>query len=435
MQFPIKILAFLLKKEAQIIIKKYKPVIIGVTGNVGKTSTRMAIYEVLKSKKRVRTAVKNFNNELGLPATIIGELEGDYSFWYWFKTILLGLKIILINDKNYPEILVLEYGIDKPGDMDKLLSIVTPFIGVITQIGEIPVHIEFFESRLELVREKSKLIFSLPHTGFAVLNADSIDIDYFKEKTKALPVTYGMNKNADLKITGFKTDWDKKRNVYFSEFNISYNGTKINLHLENVCGEMSAYVCGAAFVVGLIFNIHPEKIKEVLSLNYKNPPGRQNILKGINDSIIIDDTYNASPESVKEALNVLSRLPAKRKIAVLGDMLELGVYTLEAHEKIGKIASKVCDILITLGEKAIFIKEGALKNGFNSKKIFSFNNINETTSFLKNLLRKGDLVLIKGSQGVRMEKITKELMLDKEDASKLLVRQSPNWLAKKGLYD
>lgn len=434
MSFFVKILKFFLEQEAKIILKKYKPVIIGVTGNVGKTSTKKAIFEVLRVEKRVRTAVKNFNNELGLPATIIGELESDYSFRYWLKTIILGLKNILIRNKNYPEVLVLEYGVDKPGDMDKLIGIARPHIGVITQVGEMPVHIEFFENRLELVKEKSKLIFSLPSTGFALLNAESIDLDYFEEKTRALVVTYGFSKDADVKISNFSMGLDKKSNVYFCRFKIGYNGSSWEIDLSDVVGKMSAYAAAVGFTIGLIFNIHPQKIKEALCRNYKNPPGRQNIITGINGSVIIDDTYNASPSSMQEALETLGALPAKRKVAVLGDMLELGVYTLEAHEKIGKLAAKVADILITVGEKANFVREGAIKNGFRPQKTFAFNDINEATNTLRDILRKGDLVLVKGSQGVRMEKVVKGIMLYPEKAKDLLVRQNPKWLAKKGLY-
>jgi UDP-N-acetylmuramoyl-tripeptide--D-alanyl-D-alanine ligase len=435
MKIILKILTFILKNEAILILKKYKPKIIGITGNVGKTSTKNAVYCVLKNEKKVRTSFKNFNNELGLPASIIGEIKGDFSFCYWLKTIFLGLFNIVFRNKNYPEIIILEYGIDKPNDMNYLLEIAKPDIGIMNPVGKIPVHIEFFENRTAIVKEKAKLIKAVPSTGFAILNADSKDIDYLKDASGANLITYGTSKNADVKIKNFKNNFDKKTNSYFITFVLSYNGTKINFLIKNVIGKPAAYAIAAGFTVGLIFNIKPFQIKENIENNYKNPPGRENIITGIKNSTIIDDTYNASPEATEEALKTLSSLPAKRKIAVLGDMLELGIYTKESHEKIGEIAAKVCDLIFTVGEKAQSIRNGAIKNGFNPSKIYSFKKINEASQVLKSKIKSGDLILIKGSQGVRMEKITKNVMQNKELAEELLVRQTPSWLAKPGIYD
>jgi len=430
-----KILSLILKKEAQLIIKKYEPTIIGITGNVGKTSTKTAIYEVLKTEKKVRTAIKNFNNELGLPAVIISEAESDYSFLYWLKTAIYGLIQIIFKNKNYPEILILEYGVDAPSDMDKLLEIATPQIGVMTSIGEIPVHIEFFENRLALVKEKSKMIGALPSTGIAILNSDSIDLDFLQEKSKAYVITYGFNKNANIKIKDFKNEISYKENKIFTYFKISYNGNSYEIKLENIVGKPVTYAIAAAFTVGLTFGINPQKIVENISTGYRNPPGRETIIKGIKETLIIDDTYNASPQAMEEALNTLNFIKAKRKIAVLGDMLELGIHTLEAHEKIGKEAAKVVNLLITVGTKGKLIAEGAKKYGLDKKNIYSFYSLEETGNFLQKIIKKGDLILIKGSQGVRMEKITKSIMFEPKKAKELLTRQSPKWLAKPGLYD
>lgn len=434
-KFLLKILSFILKKEAQLIVRKYRPTIIGITGNVGKTSTKTAIYEVLKTEKNVRTAVKNFNNELGLPAVIISEKESDYSFLYWLKTAIYGLVQIIFKNKNYPEILILEYGVDVPSDMDRLLEIATPQIGVITPIGEIPVHIEFFENRLALVKEKAKMIGSLPATGIAILNSDSIDLDFFQEKSKAYIITYGFSKNANIKIKDFETEINYKENKIFTSFKISYNGSSYEIKLENIVGKSASYAIAAAFTVGLTFGMTPQKIVENICAHYKNPPGRENIIYGIKDSFILDDTYNASPQAMEEALHTLNTLNAKRKIAVLGDMLELGIHTLEAHEKIGKEAAKIVNLLITVGVRGKLIAEAAKKNGLDKKNIYSFDTLEETAAFLQKIIKKDDLILIKGSQAVRMEKITKSIMLEPEKAKEFLVRQSPKWLAKAGLYD
>ena len=176
------------------------------------------------------------------------------------------------------------------------------------------------------------------------------------------------------------------------------------------------------------------KISEAL-VNYRSPAGRLTLIKGIKQSNIIDDTYNASPLAMREALETLKRLKAKRKIAVFGDMLEIGKYTMQAHEEIGHFASKVIDILITVGTRAKFIAEGAAKFGMSKKSIFQFDDVNKAGIFLQDKIQKGDLILIKGSQGVRMEKIVEEVMAEPQRAEELLVRQTPVWKKRKGMYE
>jgi UDP-N-acetylmuramoyl-tripeptide--D-alanyl-D-alanine ligase len=430
----LKLLTFLLKVEAKLIVKKYKPTIIGITGNVGKTSTRKAIYTVIKEFKKTRTSSKNFNNELGLPTTIITNKEGDYSFSFWLKVLFEGIIKIILKDKNYPEILIIEYGIDKPKDMDKLLEIAKPHIGVMTIIGKIPVHIEFFKNREEIVNEKAKMISSLPLTGVAVLNEDSIDIQKLKQKTKSYVITYGFKKNADIRIKKIETKINKKELKVTTTIKIAYDKKEYEINLKNSAGKPLAYEVSAAFLVGLLFGIQPEKIADILSKSFEAQEGRGKILNGIKNSFIIDDTYNASPLSMEEALNTLKNIKAKRKIAVLGDMLELGVYSLKAHEEIGKIAASICNLIITIGERGKIIGEAAIKSGFNKKNIYHFQKIEEVANFLKENIKKDDLILLKASQGVRLEKVVKEIIANKEDI-KYLVRQSSKWLAKKGFYD
>jgi len=176
------------------------------------------------------------------------------------------------------------------------------------------------------------------------------------------------------------------------------------------------------------------EIAEALN-RYESLPGRFKIIAGVKSSTVIDDTYNASPLAMQEALDTLRSLKAKRKIAVLGDMLEIGKYTLQAHESIGRLAAKSVDILITIGLRAKFIAEAAIRAGLPKRSIFNFMSVVEAGVFLRNKIQKGDLILIKGSQAVRMEKIVKEIMAEPGRASELLVRQSKVWLHKPGMYD
>lgn len=433
-----KILNFLvniLKKIAKLTVKKYKPLIIGITGNVGKTSTKEMVALFLKQEKRIWFSSKSFNNELGLPLAIIGDFKEVDGKLFWILVILKGFFQLIFTNKNYPEILVLEYGIDKPFDMNYLLNIAKPSIGIFTQSGEIPVHIEFFQDKEGIFKEEAKLIYSLPATGLAVLNADNLDILNLKKETKANVLTYGFKEEADIRIINFKSELINDK--FFTFFKINYHGKIIPFKIENVVGKNIAYNLASAIAVGLYLNINILKINEVLK-DYQSPPGRLRILKGLKNSIIIDDTYNASPQAVLNALEVLSFIKNRKKILVLGDMLELGKYSYEAHKMIGERLRKNTDFVILLGHKTKIVYETAILNGFEKKNIFYFEpplDYQKIADFVKNFLNKDSVVLLKGSQGLRLEKIVKELIIDKEKAKYLLVRQNKAWLLKKGIYE
>lgn len=423
----------LLKKILKILAKatlwRYKPTVVGITGNVGKTSAKEAACVVLGHTKKVRGSPKSFNNEVGLPLAILGDWEETGGVFFWFKVFLTSFFRIIFKSRRYPEILILEYGIDRPGDMRRLLNIARPTIAAVTAIGDIPVHVEFFAGKEALAREKSKIIGQLPSTGFALVNTDDIEVNEMKNHTRAQVMTFGFANNADIRISNFElTD------VPGLTFKLNYGGSFIPVRLNGVLGRAQAYSAAVAAGLGLIFGMNLVDIAEALG-HYHSPAGRLKVIPGIKDSVIIDDTYNAAPLSTHAALDVLRHIEAKRRIAVLGDMLEIGKYTLEAHEEIGGLAAKSADILVTIGNRAKFIAEGAIKAGKSKKSIYSFLNLKEAGLFVQSKVGKGDVVLVKGSQAVRMEKIVKELMAEPERAGELLVRQNKTWLARKGMYE
>lgn len=426
------ILKLLLRWLSVLTIWRYKPGIIGITGNVGKTSTKSAVLAVLGYDRKVRASGKSFNNELGLPLTILGNWESTEGLFFWPKVLVYGLFQVLVKNPAYPQILVLEYGVDRPGDMAYLLRIARPQIGIVTALGDIPVHVEFFAGPEAVKKEEVKLINVLPTTGFAILNADDLKVMEMREQSRAHPVTFGFKVGAEMRITGFANRLD--RDFKGIIFKLTYGGSTVPVRLNDVLGRTHAYAAAAAASLGLIYGMNLVKIAEAL-FYYKPPAGRLRLIRGIKDSFIIDDTYNSSPLAAHEALDTLQLLKAKRKIAVLGDMLELGKYTMEAHEELGWLIPKSADLLMTVGSRAKFIAERAAKSGFSKKKIMSFMNVGEAGLELQRIMKKGDLILVKGSQAVRMEKIVKEVMAEPAKASELLARQSRVWLKKKGLYD
>lgn len=340
------------------VLKTRRPKIIGVTGSIAKTSTKEAVYTVLKIKwkNKIAKSEGNLNNEIGLPLAVLLYKKTPH-FWQWFwllpflflKSIYLSLPFVF-----YPDILVLEMAADKPGDIKYLTSFAPPFIGVITAIG--PSHLRAFGSVNKVAEEKSEIIKDLPKDGFAVLN-------------KKDPWTKKILKKTKAKVKFFApTDFDIAKQV--------------------------------AIVVGGIFDIKRAFILKALK-SIKPLWGRMNILPGINKSTILNDCYNSNPLSASYALEFLKKYNGERKIAVLGDMLELGDYSKKGHEEIGNKAGKCADMVLTYGDEARVIAERAGGKHFQSKA--------ELVKYLKKELKPKDIVLVKASRGMKFEEIVRAI--------------------------
>jgi UDP-N-acetylmuramoyl-tripeptide--D-alanyl-D-alanine ligase len=387
-------------------LRKYQPGIIAVTGSVGKTSTKEAIYTVLRNHRFVRASKGNFNNEIGMPLTILGDWDEIRGRWFWAKVIGSAL-VRLVFRLRYPELLILEYAADKPGDIKYLTDIARPQIGVVTAIGDIPVHVEFYSGPEAVAREKAKVVEALPATGFAVLNYDDLAVLDMKERTRAHIMTYGFGEGAQVQITNFEVRTDNNRPGGIA-FKLNYAGSFVPVRLEGSFGKAQAYAAAAAAAMGIVFGLNLVKIAEAL-LEYQAPGGRGRLVEGVKHTYIIDDAYNASPLSMEAAIETVGNLRAVRKVAVLGDMLEIGKYAVEAHEEIGKLAGKNFDLLITVGARAKFIAEGAYESGMAKKNIYSFDTSEEAAPEVQKLIKKGDLILIKASHSIGLEKIVEEI--------------------------
>jgi UDP-N-acetylmuramoyl-tripeptide--D-alanyl-D-alanine ligase len=432
-----KIIVYILKTEARLVLFKYKPKVIAITGSVGKTSTKDAVYAVFSKVSYVRKSEKSFNSEIGLPLTILGLPNGWNNPFVWMLDILKGFWLIIWPHK-YPTWLVLEIGISKPDDMKKVVSWLKTDAVIITAIGETPAHIEFFDSRKHLIEEKSQLIKTLNKPagaqgadGILVLNADDDSVVEMREKTKNRTVTYGFKENADLLASGDSIAYNSVGEPEGVIFRVDQDGKSFPVVIEGVFGRNHVYASLAAMTLVSALNFNLLDAASALK-NYDVPPGRMRLLKGINETLIIDDTYNSSPFACEAALRTLREIKyGGRKIAVLGDMLELGRHTLSSHKNIGMVAGENCDVLIVVGQRAKGIKEGAIEQGMRTEKIFEFLDSFEAGDFLKTFLQKGDIVLVKGSQSMRMERVTGAILLDQENKNKLLVRQDAEWLKKK----
>jgi len=429
-----KLLEKILKSLARGILRKYRPDIIGITGSVGKTSTEEAIYTVLKSRFAVRKNIKNYNNEIGVPLTIIGSESGNKNIFSWMLIFLKAMGLILFKNRQYPKILVIEMGADRPGDISYLIKMSPCQIGVITAIGSAgPVHLEFFGKVENLVKEKGEIIKHLAPEGFAILNRDDHYVYPLAAKTKAKVISFGFAKEADIwaseLVVSDRLKIENNQPISGISFKINYGGNMVPVFLPGVLGRHQVYAALAAAAVGTIYNLNLVKVAESLK-EFKSPPGRMNLIPGIKNTMIIDDSYNSSPVAALAALQVLASINLAgdyHKYAVLGDMSELGSYTEKGHAEVGQYVARVADILVTVGEKGKMIAEAARQHNMLSDRVFEFADAQKAGLFLQERIKEGDLLLIKGSQSVRMEKIVKELMAEPLKAKQLLVRQDEAW--------
>lgn len=421
---PRNILRFTLKIIARRIISRYKPIVIGITGSVGKTTAKEAIFSVLSRKFSVWKNDENFNNEIGVPLAVLGikppkpHVTGRAwkmkLVWEIIKSKWLAYGF---PKSKYPAMLVLELAADRPGDIRYLAGIVKPAVGVVTALGEVPVHVEFYASPKEVAAEKRILIESLPaHDGLAVLNYDDQTVLEMKEVSKAQTETFGFSEQADYRVSNISyVVSDDGRSIGGMSFKVHQGSMFVPFRVNNLVGVHQIYGILAAVAVGAHFGVNLVEMASILE-NFQPPQNRMSLVKGMKDTIIINDVYNASPASTHAALdtlrdfgnNVIKLHRKGRKIAVLGDMKELGQYSVQAHQTIGNLAGERCDILVTVGAEAKFIADSAA-NQMPREKILSFENSDKAKTSVKDLIQEGDVILIKGSRSMKMEVILEEI--------------------------
>ena len=422
-----KIIAWIIQIESKIILRKYNPKIVAVTGSVGKTSTKDAIFSVIASSFYVRKSEKSFNSDIGIPLTILGCPNAWSNPIMWLSNIWQGLKLIVWR-QSYPEWLVLEVGADRPGDIKSISKWLRPDVVVLTKFAQTPVHIEFFKDRAEIIREKGFLVDALKHDGVLITNADDTDAMNMSKKTNTKILKYGLLGDADIKASNIDIHYDEKTSKPDGMiFKVDYLNDSVPVILKGSLGMQNIYSSLAAISVGLSQGVNIVKSGEGLS-KHEAPKGRMKIIAGIKNTTILDDTYNSSPVALHLALDTLKNVKTKgRKIAVLADMMELGKHSVDEHYEVGKHVADSADILMTVGIRSRKMADGALDNGLSEKKVFQFDDSIETGKALQDMLKDEDIVLVKGSQSTRMERTVEEVMANPENAFELLVRQEEEW--------
>ena len=416
-QIAKKIIVSIITLEARLVLRKYKPKIIAITGSVGKTTTKDMISVVLEKKYFLRSSMKSLNSELGVPLTVLDRESGWTNFFAWAGVILEGLALIFLKN-HYPKLLILEIGTDRPGDISSIMKWLKPDEVVVTRFGETPVHIEFFETREALIDEKANVVRALKKDGTLFLNADDSDVLKLREETDARVVTFGFDEGSLIGASHPQFLYNQEGKPEGITAKIEYKGWVCPLKLYGILGKHFISSALAALALGIVHDVNIVKALEELS-DFKFPNGRLKIISGFKDTLIIDDTYNSSPVALQEALRSFDELETQgRKICVLGDMAELGKYSDEEHKKAGAHASKICDVLVIVGANM------KLVSGDNTKHL---NSSTEAGEYLRNFIKDGDVILVKGSQSMRMEKAVEAILAQPEKKHQLLVRQEKEW--------
>lgn len=345
--------------------------VVGITGSVGKTTTKEIVASVLKQKYRVLKSEANYNNEIGLPLTLL-QLTSRH------------------------QRAVLEMGMYAVGEIRTLCEIARPEIGVVTNIG--PVHLERLGSMEAIAAAKAELPESLPPHGFAIFNADDPFVLAIKDRTRARPLTYGLSADADVRATDVVS-----RGLEGVSFRLHHEGQSVAVKTK-LPGRHIVSNALAAAAVGLADGM---TLKEIAGgLAFADVQVRIRTLRGRNGSLLIDDTYNASPASMMAALDLLAEL-AGRRIAVLGDMAELGAASKDGHLAVGRRAAETVDIIHAVGADAALIAQAAREAGHRA--VHHWPSKQEAVAAIQTDLRRDDVVLLKASRALAFESLVEAL--------------------------
>jgi UDP-N-acetylmuramoyl-tripeptide--D-alanyl-D-alanine ligase len=393
-----------------------------ITGSVGKTSTKDAVAAVLAKHFYLRKSEKSFNSELGVPFTIFGVGNPWHDPYAWLLILREAIALMLLPN-HYPAMLVLEVGADRPGDLARIMRMATPNAVVVTRLPEVPVHVEAYTSPEAVREEEFYPAYFLPAGAPLIVSSENSFALALAKRVSKEATTFGEAESADVKIShiGFHTVAGK---VTGMRAQVEAKGQKGTIIVDGAVGSHQVRPVAAAIALAQTYAIGlPEALAALKA--YEVPAGRGRLFAGIKGATLIDDSYNASPVAVEKALESLKDFPAaKRRIAVLGDMLELGRYSVSEHERIGALAAASSDVVVSVGIRAKRLAEAA--RAARAGCSFSYDDSYEAAKGLVDYVQPGDVVLIKGSQAIRAERIMEALLADPADAAKL-VRQEKEW--------
>lgn len=416
------LVAFVLLLLSRAVIHRYRPYIVMVTGSVGKTSTKDAVATVLSTRFFVRKSEKSFNSQFGVPFTILG-VDNPWNNPFAWLSLVKKAVALLVLPNHYPKMLVLEVGADKPGDLAWILRIASPDAVVVTRLPEVPVHVEAYASPEAVREEEFSPAYALKPAAPLIVSADDSYAMLGAKRTGAHLVSFGMAADAMVRVSNVGLS-EKAGKVEGMRADVSVGSTHGSFVVKGSVGTTQVFPVAAALAVALTFDITLPDALTALEA-YEPPAGRGRLLSGKNDSLIIDDSYNSSPVAVEQGLSTLKAFPhASRRIAVLGDMLELGRYSVIEHERIAHLAHDSADVIAAVG-----IRSRVFGNIGGKAEVMLFDTAQAAALALPEFVLPGDVVLVKGSQSIRTERIVRALIANPSDACRL-VRQERKWKLK-----
>lgn len=417
-----KIITYKLKILTKYYLKAKKIEVVAITGSAGKTTTKVALSHFLK-RDGVYVPEDGYNTEIGIPLAIFKEKTPDKvtNLFAWTGIIFRSfLKIFQAPTYN---LIVVEMGADKPGDIQYLTSFIKPKISIVTAVYN--VHTEEFKNIENIATEKGYIVEVLSKDGVAILNADNKYVRGMAGRTEAKVIMVGEDSSADAKWGNVSL---KRTGIIFD---LKFRGQIYRVKTKIIAPQLIQSLV-SAFVAAHELDFDVKELLKSLE-DFEPEKGRMRVIEGIKRATIIDDSYNANPDSVIAALEVLENLKGGRKVAVLGSMNELGDLAKTSHKNVGEKAAQVAELVITVGENANkYIAPEIRKK---KKKVYTFDDSKSAGEFLKTIVEDEDIILFKGSQNkVLVEEAIKYVMKEPQRASELLVRQSKMWEDKKAKY-
>jgi len=355
-----------LQRLAQMVRCMWGKPVVGITGSAGKTTTKECVARVLESKYRVLKSEGNLNNHFGLPLQLL-KLEPEH------------------------DLAVLEMGMSRAGEIAALAKLAQPNTGVVTMVA--PVHLEFFDSIKDIARAKYELIESLPHGGCAVLNADDDYVSQFGRNFHGTVLMFGVKRPADMSAADVEL-----LGAEGSTFTACFREERVPAAMPLI-GEHNVYNALAAYAVGVHHGVPLPQAVEVLKT--LQPSEKRGQMLEIGGATVVNDCYNSNPKALNSMVNALSRIPAKRRIVVAGEMLELGPEGARLHRESGQHVAGKADFLLGVRGLAKAMVQGAQAAGVQAEFVES---AEDAGDWLARNVKYGDAVLLKASRGVKLER-------------------------------
>ncbi|MFW0871102.1 MAG: glutamate ligase domain-containing protein [Patescibacteria group bacterium] len=403
MKILYKIFSWYFRTLARIVLAIHHPQIVAITGSVGKTTTKDVVRSLVASSRSVRATIRSQNSELTTPLSILGiEVQNkELRILVWMGIIIRAFWQLL--SFSYPRVLILELGAGAPGDISSQARWIKPHIAVFTALARYPVHLEYFDSKQQLYDEKKSLALYTREDGVIVYPSDDIILarvlGSFSDRSIAIASNEGSVRQ--LRFTPYGT-----------EAQIHHRGKWLPMRIPGVWSRpiINSYRLGLEVVS--ILGLDAELAVDNFSRHYHPAPGRSRLLRGTRSSVIIDDSYNASPIAVQAALEMFKQVEAPaRRIFLFGDMSELGEHTEETHIQVGKQASQIVDIFLTVGEEGKRACQAAQEAGMSNTQAVCFDTAREAGAYLKREIKHRDYILAKGSRhAIHMEQALEQII-------------------------